>query len=79
MPQEPDVPQKLPYVMEMEPGVYMWCACGKSDNQPFCDGSHDGTAFSPIREKVEEKKKVAWCGCKHTGNAPMCDGSHQNV
>ena len=76
---EPEVPQKKPYVMEMEPGTYWWCACGRSQNQPFCDGSHKGTEFSPVKVEVGEKKTVAWCGCKHTGTPPFCDGTHEKL
>lgn len=76
---KPEVPQKAPYVMEMEPGKYAWCACGKSANQPFCDGSHRGTDFSPVVTEIPEKKKVAWCGCKHSEGKPMCDGSHRDL
>jgi len=76
---DPQVPQKAPYVLENEPGTYAWCACGKSANQPFCDGSHRGSGFSPIVVEIKEKSKVAWCGCKHSGNKPYCDGSHKNL
>ena len=75
----PNIAQRFPYVMEMEPGAYAWCACGGSQNQPFCDGSHMGTNFSPIIGNVEEKKTVAWCGCKHSGGKPFCDGTHQTL
>ena len=76
---DPKVAQKSPYVMEVEPGTYYWCACGASKNQPYCDGSHQGTEFTPVETKIEEKKQVAWCGCKHTANAPFCDGSHAKL
>lgn len=75
----PDVPQKAPYVVEVEPGRYAWCACGKSANQPYCDGSHRGSEFTPIVVKIEEKKTAAWCGCKHSLNKPYCDGSHKKI
>ena len=76
---EPTVPQKAPYVMEMQPGMYAWCACGMSKNQPFCDGSHRGSGMAPMRVEITEAKKVAWCGCKHAGAAskPFCDGGHR--
>ncbi|MCB0430130.1 MAG: CDGSH iron-sulfur domain-containing protein [Flavobacteriales bacterium] len=75
----PKVAQKSPYVIEVEPGTYAWCACGHSTNQPFCDGSHKTTEFKPIVEKISEKKTVAWCGCKHSGKAPFCDGTHKKL
>lgn len=75
----PEVPQKSPYVMEMEPGKYAWCACGRSQNQPFCDGSHRGTDFSPVVTEITEKKTVSWCGCKHSEGKPFCDGSHRDL
>jgi CDGSH-type Zn-finger protein len=63
----------------MEPGLYHWCACGGSKNQPFCDGSHKGTEFTPVEAKIDEKKKVAWCACKQTKNQPFCDGTHRSL
>ena len=77
--EKPHVAQKSPYVMEMAPGTYYWCRCGKSAKQPFCDGSHKGSSFSPMEVKISEKKTVAWCGCKHSGNAPFCDGAHKKL
>lgn len=76
---EPEMPQKSPYVEEVDPGEYAWCACGKSDVQPYCDGSHADTEFEPIVVTIEEKKTVAWCGCKRSGTKPFCDGTHQNI
>ena len=63
----------------MEPGTYWWCACGQSSNQPFCDGSHKGTEFTPVETKIDAARKVAWCGCKHSANQPFCDGSHAKL
>lgn len=77
---QPDCPQKAPYKAEVEAGKrYFWCACGKSQNQPFCDGSHKGSSFSPVVFEPDASKTVFLCGCKQTGNAPMCDGSHKSV
>jgi len=76
---EPKIAQKTPFVQETEPGKYAWCQCGQSNNQPFCDGSHKGTGFSPVVTEVDEAKKIAWCGCKHSGNKPFCDGSHSTL
>ena len=56
--------------------VYFWCACGKSANQPFCDGSHKNTNFSPVKLESLKNEKLLFCGCKKTKNPPFCDGSH---
>jgi len=74
--EKPKIAQKAPYVLDLEPGTYYWCSCGKSNNQPFCDGSHKGSEFTPEKVEIEEKKKVALCGCKHSKNGAFCDGSH---
>jgi CDGSH-type Zn-finger protein len=79
MAETPEIPQKAPYGLDLEPGTYWWCACGKSKNQPWCDGSHKGSAFAPKRLDVAEAKKVWVCGCKHSVNSPFCDGSHKNL
>ncbi len=55
---------------------YFWCSCGKSANQPFCDGSHRGTDFVPKKFTAEEDGEAYLCQCKATANAPFCDGSH---
>ncbi len=76
----PDIPQKAPYPVEVEAGKsYFWCACGRSKNQPFCDGSHKGTGFSPVKYTAEASKRVFFCGCKHTRKPPLCDGSHKDL
>ena len=46
---EPVIAQKSPFVQKVEPGTYWWCACGKSKGQPFCDGSHKGSGFAPLK------------------------------
>jgi CDGSH-type Zn-finger protein len=77
---EPIVAQSAPYPVEVEAGKdYFWCSCGQSKNQPFCDGSHKGGAFLPVKFQAEEAKTVFFCGCKHTANAPMCDGAHKRL
>ena len=63
--------------VEVEEGKsYYWCSCGKSSKQPFCDGSHKGTGFSPLVYKAEQSKKDFFCTCKQTKDQPLCDGSH---
>jgi len=74
-----ECPQKKPYVVELEPGTYWWCSCGKSSSQPFCDGSHQGTDFTPVALEITEKKKYGLCGCKQSKTPVMCDGSHKNI
>ncbi len=74
---DPTIAQKAPYAVEVEAGkAYFWCACGKSQNQPLCDGSHAGTEFVPTPFKAAAAGTVWFCGCKRTGKAPLCDGSH---
>ncbi len=74
-----EIPMKNPVMQELDAGTYYWCACGKSSNQPFCDGSHKGTDFTPLKFDIEEKKKVWLCGCKNTNTAPFCDGTHKKL
>jgi CDGSH-type Zn-finger protein len=76
---EPIVYQKSPIVQKVEPGTYWWCACGRSQSQPFCDGSHKGTGLEPKQVEITESKTVAWCACKHSGNMPFCDGTHSGL
>ena len=56
---------------------YYFCTCGRSKSQPFCDGSHAGTSFTPKAFTAEEDGEAFLCACKQTANAPFCDGSHK--
>lgn len=77
---DPAVPQKAPFPVEVEEGkTYFWCACGRSSKQPFCDGSHKGTDFAPVRYAAERSGRVFFCGCKHSARSPLCDGSHARI
>lgn len=76
----PVIAQKAPYAVDVEAGKsYWWCACGKSASQPFCDGSHKGSEFSPVEFKAEKSETVYLCGCKHSKNGVFCDGSHSKL
>ena len=73
-------PQKAPYPVAVEAGKdYYWCACGLSRNQPFCDGSHKGGPFVPVKYTATESKTVYFCGCKASAKAPLCDGTHSKL
>ena len=75
---EPVVAAKVPAKVTLDAGKdYWWCACGRSANQPFCDGSHKDTGTSPLVTVAERSETVFFCGCKHTRTAPWCDGSHE--
>jgi CDGSH-type Zn-finger protein len=78
--QERAMPQKGPYPVEVEAGKsYLWCACGHSATQPFCDGSHSGTGFTPVRFDAKTSETVWLCGCKRTRTKPFCDGTHEKL
>lgn len=80
MTETPIIAQTSPIPVEVEAGkTYFWCSCGKSANQPFCDGSHKDTSFNPVKWEATETKKVFFCGCKHSENMPLCDGSHAKL
>jgi len=69
-----------PIAVHLEEGrEYHWCTCGRSKQQPFCDGSHRGTGLEPARFTAEETGETKLCQCKGTRNRPFCDGSHVNV
>lgn len=75
-----NIAAKEPAQVELEKGKnYAWCSCGKSKNQPYCDGSHTKVNFRPKVFKAE-KSETAWlCQCKQTRNSPFCDGTHNGL
>jgi len=76
---ESRIADRKPAVVELAAGRYSWCACGASARQPFCDGSHRGTTFQPLRFEVTESRTAALCQCKRTATAPYCDGAHKRL
>jgi len=76
---EPICTQKAPYFVDVEAGTYWWCACGRSTNQPFCDGSHEGTGITPVKVEADTKTTLRLCGCRRSKNPPLCDGEHNNM
>jgi CDGSH-type Zn-finger protein len=76
----PHVAQKEPYKVTVEADKkYAWCACGLSNTQPFCDGSHKGSGHVPIIYKAQASEDVWFCGCKHSKAGALCDGTHSGL
>ena len=77
---DPNIAQKAPFPVDVTAGKkYFWCACGKSANQPFCDGSHSDTEFTPLAYEADKDRTLYFCGCKRTAGAPLCDGTHSSL
>ncbi|KGD60315.1 hypothetical protein T9A_02708 [Alcanivorax jadensis T9] len=77
---KPVTVSRQPYPLPVKKGEKVfWCACGRSKNQPYCDGSHKGTDITPVAYTAPRDKIVFFCGCKHSGKGPVCDGSHVQV
>ena len=80
MSESPIAAAKEPVRVELEEGKsYFWCACGRSQNQPFCDGSHAGTGLSPVKYPADKSRPACHGHSKATGNQPICDGSHKEL
>ncbi|MBN1946229.1 MAG: CDGSH iron-sulfur domain-containing protein [Bradymonadales bacterium] len=77
--EKPVVAATSPIALELEAGTYWWCSCGRSQAQPFCDGSHVTTGLTPLEFSLEETRTVYLCRCKQTKTPPFCDGSHNRL
>ncbi len=74
----PVIAQKSPIPVEVEAGKdYWWCACGQSKNQPFCDGSHKGTSFTPVEVDGRGRGPQVLLRLQEHKNPVFCDGSHK--
>ena len=77
---EPYIADTKPKPVELKAGeTVWWCTCGRSKSQPFCDGSHKGSEFTPLKFTAEKDEKYFFCQCKRSGNPPLCDGSHKAI
>lgn len=77
---DPYIADTKPKPVELKAGQSVWwCTCGRSGSQPFCDGSHQGSGFSPMKFTAEKDDRYFFCQCKRTGAAPLCDGSHKEI
>jgi CDGSH-type Zn-finger protein len=77
---EPIAARLAPFPVDVVAGeTYYWCACGRSQSQPFCDGSHAGTGIEPVAYTAPAARKAYFCGCKATRTRPLCDGTHKSL
>lgn len=77
---EPKIALKQPIAIQLKQGeTYYYCTCGRSSNQPFCNGAHEGTSFTPLKFEATIDGTSHLCMCKHTKNPPYCDGTHDTL
>lgn len=77
---EPTIAGRAPIAIDVQAGkTYFWCSCGKSAQQPFCDGSHKGSEFTPKAYTPTHTGKAYFCTCKRSQSAPLCDGTHKTL
>jgi len=71
--------QNRPTIVREQPGTKYYCACGKSQNKPWCDGSHMGTGMQPYKVEIDVEKNVVICNCGLSAKLPFCDGAHKSI
>jgi len=77
---KPVIADTKPIKVALEEGKsYYWCRCGKSKNQPFCDGAHRDTSITPLKFEATATDDAFLCMCKHSANPPFCDGAHARL
>ena len=77
---QPLAAQRGPYEVQLEAGkTYLWCACGRSRSQPYCDGSHQGSGLAPVLFTAARDERIWLCGCKRSKRPPLCDGAHNRL
>ena len=54
-----------PFAVDVTAGKkYIWCSCGRSKTQPWCDGSHIGASLEPITFIAPITAEFFIFGCK---------------
>lgn len=78
--ERPEIPRRGVYLTRLKQGEeILWCACGRSTEEPFCDGESCGR-FKPVRYTPTRQQSVySLCGCKYTKKPPFCDASHIDI